>query len=360
MEPQTTTGHVDTRLLPYLQAAGEAQAQRCLRELIEQQAAPIIEGVLRRKVGAVRGSGAPARHGQSQDEQDVEDLRGDILAQVLKRLGELHADSQIAPIADFAGYVAVTAYNAVHMHLRRRYPQRSSLENKLRYLLEHRQGLALWQTERGEWVGGFAAWRPQKPGAGPALQQMLADPHAYVRTALPSVDARQMNPADLVAALLNGAGHPIGLDDLVRILGELWGIKDVKPEPPPIEESTLPPEKLRDTVGRSVVERLDLHRYWEEIRRLPAKQCASLLLQAHDPEGNCLVELLEMQGITSLREMAEAMALLPETLAALWNDLPLEDARIASRLEITAQHVARLRMIARRRLAERLLLSQAA
>ena len=42
--------------------------------------------------------------------------------------------------------------------------------------------------------------------------------------------------------------------------------------------------------------------------------------------------------------------LTPETVAALWNELPLSDARIAELLQATARQVIKLRRLARERL----------
>ena len=104
--------------------------------------------------------------------------------------------------------------------------------------------------------------------------------------------------------------------------------------------------------------RLDLHRYWIEILQLAPRQCAALLLQARDPDGNCLIELLETERIATLRQMAQAMAMRPETLVALWNGLPLEDTQIATQIGCHPAHVARLRMTARKLLAARLRLAE--
>jgi predicted DNA-binding protein (UPF0251 family) len=49
------------------------------------------------------------------------------------------------------------------------------------------------------------------------------------------------------------------------------------------------------------------------------------------------------------------MELSTEELAALWNDLPLEDLRIAEMLGISRQQVINLRKSARHRLARRVM-----
>jgi hypothetical protein len=52
-------------------------------------------------------------------------------------------------------------------------------------------------------------------------------------------------------------------------------------------------------------------------------------------------------------ELAVALEMPPKVLAQLWNDLPLDDLAIASRLGLTRQQVINLRKSARARLARR-------
>jgi hypothetical protein len=61
-----------------------------------------------------------------------------------------------------------------------------------------------------------------------------------------------------------------------------------------------------------------------------------------------------LQGIATMREMAQALAMPAEEFAALWNDLPIEDARIAELLGLTRQQVINARKSGRERLARRL------
>ena len=97
-----------------------------------------------------------------------------------------------------------------------------------------------------------------------------------------------------------------------------------------------------------------LVRLWEEIRQLPPRQAAALLLNLRDGQGSNAAALLPLTGIASLREMAAAVGLPPESLAGLWNRLPMEDAALADLLGVTRQQVINLRKSARERLARRM------
>jgi DNA-directed RNA polymerase specialized sigma24 family protein len=97
-----------------------------------------------------------------------------------------------------------------------------------------------------------------------------------------------------------------------------------------------------------------LARLWKEIRQLPPRQAAALLLNLRDGQGRNAAALLPLTGIATLRQMAAAVALPPEELAGLWSRLPLEDAALAEILGLTRQQVINLRKSARERLARRM------
>jgi hypothetical protein len=64
--------------------------------------------------------------------------------------------------------------------------------------------------------------------------------------------------------------------------------------------------------------------------------------------------LFPVTGIASVRQIAAALELTAEKFAAIWNELPLEDARIAELLGVTRQQVINARKSGRERLARRL------
>jgi len=92
---------------------------------------------------------------------------------------------------------------------------------------------------------------------------------------------------------------------------------------------------------------------WAEIRLLPPRQAAALLLGLRDREGRNALIFLPATGTASLRQVAEVLGLRPENLVEIWNDLPLPDRRIAEILGLTRQQVINLRKSARERLARR-------
>jgi hypothetical protein len=118
----------------------------------------------------------------------------------------------------------------------------------------------------------------------------------------------------------------------------------------PLERAADP----RADVATEAEQRAYLAALWAEIRQLPPRQCAALLLNLRDGEGRGVIALLPMRGVATMREMAAAMEMTAEEFATVWSDLPLEDNAIAGLLGATRQQVINLRKVARERLARRM------
>jgi DNA-directed RNA polymerase specialized sigma24 family protein len=242
----TETQRVDPLLVPFLRAS-ERDAEDTLGQLLTRHARPVIQGILRRRLGRFC-AGVAGIMG------DTGDLEGEVVLHLVERLRRLRREPAEEGIRDFRGYVAVATYNALAEQGRRREPE--------------------WGRRRDA----------EDKGDDPLL-------------GLP-------DPAPDAASALQQRGH-------IALL-------------------------------------------WEEIRRLPARQAAALLLNLRDAQrGNALM-LLPLLGIASMREIARTLGMSAEDLAAIWNRLPFEDAEIAGLLGVTRQQVINLRKSARERLARRM------
>jgi DNA-directed RNA polymerase specialized sigma24 family protein len=100
--------------------------------------------------------------------------------------------------------------------------------------------------------------------------------------------------------------------------------------------------------------RTRLRRLWSEIRQLPPRQCAALILNLRDEQGKGAVVLLPLTGTASMRQIAAVLEMPAARFAQLWNRLPLDDAAIGEMLGATRQQVINLRKAARARLARRM------
>src|SRR5262249_15765104 len=101
-----------------------------------------------------------------------------------------------------------------------------------------------------------------------------------------------------------------------------------------------------------VERRAFFRRLWEQIRLLPPRQCAALLLNWREDRGRLIEVLIDTQTAT-VGDLARAMGMTQPELEALWPDLPINDNEIAQRLNVTRQQVINLRACALKRLKSR-------
>jgi hypothetical protein len=120
------------------------------------------------------------------------------------------------------------------------------------------------------------------------------------------------------------------------------------------EETGFEPATTDPDPAWRIEKKMFLQRLWEELKQLPLNQRAALLLNLKDASGFAAITLFPAIGIATMRQLAAALELTPERLAELWNDLPIEDARIAELLGLTRQQVINARKSGRERLARRL------
>ena len=345
---------IDARLLPYIQATSEADSDRVLSTLVAECIGPVIKQVIRSKLRVHFD-----HEGRAPDNPDAEDLYSATLLQLLTRLKECKASPTDKSIGNLQSYVAVISYRTCYDYLRFKYPQRHDLKNKLRYLLTHQPGLALWENENGDLVSGFTKWRDQAKAAAHSdrLQQLLHDPRTAMQSASQRGDFRRANQADLAAAIFNHTSHPIVLDELVDIVAGLWGVKDRTEQPATRDEEADPLAQVAQQntdVAAEIDNRFFLKWLWQEICQLPVRQRMALLLNLRDDQGGGVAALLPVTGVASLRQIASALEMVGEDFAHLWPRLPLDDASIAGLLSVTRQQVINLRKCARERLARRM------
>lgn len=336
----------DTALFPYLHAEGKEDSEQSLVTLISEHVDPVVRQVILRSlhpVGVLR-RGSDAAH--------AEDIRGDVVAHLLARLRKLKDDPREEAIKDLRGYVAVMATHACHRYLRQKHPQRHILKEKLRYLLLRQNGLALWKDEEGEMVAGFAAWQAGKTeAAADRLEAITLSPSACVPGELSGRDAATRRPAALLAAIFDYAGGPLALDALVNVVSKLWGIEDREETD---EEALAQARDPRPGAGFELEARERLRLLWDEIKQLPLRQRSALLLNLREEHGRSCLTLLPLMGVATMRQIAEALEMTAPQLAELWQQLPIDDANIAARLQLTRQQVINLRKSARMRLARRM------
>ena len=331
---------IDALLEPLLTVTSDEHADELLSQVIAVHAEPVIKGVIRFKL----------RFNSHQEMQRAEanDIHQDVVLQLVSQLQRFRKSPGAHPISDVRGMSAIIAHRTCARWMRRQFPERHALKNRLHYLLTRQRGFALWEDDNGKLLAGFAVWQQQKKTAG--ATRNLSDVEN-----LPAQLRKPQDLADTVASIFNHARAPIEFDELVSALAAIQGISDqpveslAENEDGGFELATADP----DPAWR-IEKKMFLQRLWEELKQLPLNQRAALLLNLKDASGFGCITLFPAIGIATIRQLAAALELTAERLAELWNDLPIEDARIAELLGLTRQQVINARKSGRERLARRL------
>jgi len=326
---------IDALLEPLLTATTDEHADELLSQLIAGHAEPVIKGVIRFKL----------RFNSHQETQraEADDIHQDVVLQLVTQLQRFRKLPETHPITDVRGMAAIIAHRTCARWMRRQFPERHALKNRLHYLLTRQRGFAIWDDDNGKSIAGFAVWQQQKKAA----VRNLSDVAAHLRK------AQQL--AETVASIFDYAGGPIEFDELVTAVAAIQGISDQPVESLADDEDGGfdPATPDRDPAWR-IEKKMFLQRLWEELTQLPVNQRAALLLNLKDASGFGCITLFPAIGIATIRQLAAALELSAERLAELWNELPIEDARIAELLGLTRQQVINARKSGRERLARRL------
>jgi DNA-directed RNA polymerase specialized sigma24 family protein len=312
----------DRLLEPLLRAGDEASAEREIEKILTGPARELAQRILARST--------------TLSAHDAEDIASTISLRLIAKLRAIRFAEDEA-VENLESYIARTTYNLINDQLRRRFPERARLKSRLRYLLTHDSRFALWPSPEGS-LCGLREWSGRSDFPG----ELAVPDTTRMRIAR---DAEK--PASAVEELFRFAACPLLFDDVVRFLAEVWRIVDVPSDA--IVEPVATPVAIAATEARDVLRRL-----WREIRELRPMQRKALLLNLRDDASVNVTSLLVITGTAGYDELAETLEMTPEQLAAIWNDLPLDDLRIAGLLSVTRQQVINLRKAARSRLSRRL------
>jgi DNA-directed RNA polymerase specialized sigma24 family protein len=337
---------IDKVLEPLLLAASDEQAGDFLLQVINAHAEPVIKGIIRYKLHL-------SYHQAQRTEAD--DIYQEVLLQLLTELHQLRNAPDEHPITDLRGIAAVIAHRTCSRWMRRQFPERHALKNRLHYLLTRQPGMALWEADDGKTVAGFALWQGQKHAASLERLGHLSDEEGLLAHIRSLKTGRQQDLGDALAAIFNHLGGPIEFDELVSSVAALLQIRDQPVESTDENEGALDFLAAREPDAAWLVEkRIFLQRLWEELQQLPLNQRAALLLNLKDAEGRGCIALFTVTGIATLRQLAGVLEINADRFAEMWNELPLEDARIAELLLLTRQQVINARKSGRERLTRRL------
>lgn len=331
---------LDPVLEPFLNAPQGSAAEHDALRVLMDRVAPVIEGVIRGRAGAAVAA------------SEREELSSEAVFQLIRKLQEIKSTPPEQPIANFSGYAAVTTFNVVHAHFRRTHPERQRLRNRIRHVVRKSGRFALWQSPSGQFVCGHARWEGTSGEASEA--ELDGVPALWPPVSVTWNDAiARPQIIRVLEHVFDHAKKPVEIERLVEKVAELFRLP-VAPSQAALDETASERIDEAASVESSLVYRSALAEVWREIDLLPPRQRIALLLGLRDENGSAITSLLIVLRIATFDELAAAVELGPQDLAAIWDRLPLPDMAIAERLELTRQQVINLRKSARDRLGRRL------
>jgi len=345
---EKSSAKIDTLLEPLVLEANDERADEILLQVITDHAEPVAKGIIRYKLH-FNSHTADGR-------AEAEDIYQEVLVQLLTELQQLRRQPAEHPITDVRGMAAVIAHRACSRWMRRQFPERHAFKNRLHYLLTRQRGFALWQDKDRKLLAGFAEWQGQNRAVDAARLAHLADEAGLLASIRSLKGGKQQELGEALAAIFNHLRGPVQFDELVSALGRLLDIRDQPFESIAEDEQSVAFQAVSGEPDPAwqVEKRTFLQRLWEELQQLPRNQRAALLLNLKGADGCGCIALFPATGVASLRQLADALELSVESFAGLWNELPLEDAKIAELLGLTRQQVINARKSARERLTRRL------
>lgn len=345
---QASSTDIDVLLLPFLQAATSEDEELLLSQLLEEHINPVIRQILRLKM---QWHIDPREDGYR--DLDVDETYHEIQMHLLRRLLDFKREPEDKSLADLRSYVAAAARNACDEYLRRKFPQRRKLKDRIRYCLTSRAGLALWWEGDKGLLSGLAEWQEAMPV--PAHTQPLSVVVETLSGGLQNVAAQRLEMEELLTTIFRAVGRPLELDQLTAAVAKLLGVESSPVAPFDVGTNMLAecvanPQARLDTLFE---QRQLLEELWSEIQLLPRAQRVALLCNLKSPQGVNVITLFPATQVATFEQLAEALEIPLNEFGLLWSQLPLDDLSIADYLKITRQQVINLRRSARDRLLRR-------
>jgi hypothetical protein len=334
----------DSMLAPFLAATSESTSDELLHAIIDEHAEPIIKKILRSKLRV------PLNELGTPQNQDALEIAGDLRATIVSTLRALRQDPNQTAIASFPDFVAIKTYSACIDYFREKHPQRWRLKSLLRRRLRQNPRFALWQAEDKRWYASFsehceAIAEAEEPDGFDSASHSTEE----------KLSAAQLKSDEFLSVLFERSGAPIGFDEVVRVAAEAWHIHDAPTES--IDTGGLERDNSftssEPRVDLALEQRLFFEQVWLEVCQLPVLQRAALLLNLRDARDGGVISFLPFLGVASKEELARLLEMPYEDFEKVWNELPLDDSRIAQMFGITRQQVINLRKTARERLVRR-------
>src|SRR5262249_3810001 len=217
------SAEIDPLLEPLLLPIRDEEIDQYLSQLIAIHAEPVIKGIVRHKLHL------NSRHGIEQ--ADADDIHQEVVVQLLAALRRLRQQPAAHPIGDLRGLTAVIAHRACSRWMRRRFPARHALKNRLSYLFTRHPSFALWHGAGGRLMAGFAMWQGRKDAVTEDQLRHLSDDETLLARIWSLKSGKKADWGGALTAIFNCLNAPTEVDKLVGVLSVLLQVEDRTIEP---------------------------------------------------------------------------------------------------------------------------------
>ena len=324
-------------------AAADTLLVRLVESVIEPVATRLVRGRFRISVN---------QNNDSSLNQDALDIVSEVKVSMISVLRRMKDSEDTVPIDSLEGYTAIVTRNAYNEYLRKKYPSRFRLRNQIRYVVTNSEGLRISFEHGAVPMCGtdFAMVSNDLTDAASISLNGFAG-ELINSPGLLKKDINRIGLGELVGIVLRKVNKPVIFDDLVSVIAELRGLH----EPTVVELTDEIHLSSMAIVPFAESERKTfLTTIWGEMSELPLRHRRAMLLHLTDDQNDNLLVMFVLDGIASIRSIAEMVEMPPEEFAGIWNRLPLPDNDIAELMGLERQQVINLRQSARRSLRSRL------
>lgn len=256
---------------------------------------------------------------------------------------ERGALGEIETVRGFAGRIAANVRNEVSRRENKRYRR---MRDQLKAAVAGHPALAQWLVGE-EYVVGLEQDFGQPPTQSERGQMLAQRPteaigHAFLDR---RADTTPGGVGRSLYCLVEWAQGPIAIKVLINAL---------LPEYVKSDELVEDPADDEPDPGEITIQREALFFLWQEVCDLPRGQRCALLLNLRDDREKGVIDLLLVTVCPGVAGLAEILEMREEDINALYDDLPIDDLRIAQILDVPSTSVIGLRRAARARLLRRM------
>jgi hypothetical protein len=303
-------------------------------EAILAQCDPLIRNRIKQRLGVT----LLESDGNKKNQDALDYVYGKATLVIIEEVTKIQRGLTNTNITNFRGYALVITEHKISEYLNRINPVRRSLEDKLRYCLETRQGYSLWRDDDDRLLCGLARWKFQEQAGGlpGGAAELRNNPDLIDRSVVPFKHLDNVKPDDWLKyldAVFNCAAEPMTFDDLISITTWLLGIRDEFRQMKSVDDEDADDRSLEEPPDNKSLGPLDellieeyLRCLWAAIVQLKPLMRAVVLLNIGVAGKKMVQQTLTEIGlfpyyeIASKEEIGRLLAISDEQFNRLWNN----------------------------------------